>query len=109
MSRIANHKIPEYVNSLTHFINYNATIQARLGRTAERTYEVWHWNTQILSYNEDTKRIDYLHADYISQTTSTLVGKLLRSLPEEAVNAYLESIRYERNDNYKRLSRMVKH
>lgn len=107
MIRIANHKIPEYINTLTDFVNYNRTITGNFVNSD--LYEVWHWNTKILSYNATTKRIEGLTAGYISQTTSTLVGKLLRSLPEEAVNAYLESIRYDRNDNYKRLSRMVKH
>lgn len=108
MSRIANHQIDSHVKTLTPFVNYNATIQAREGVTAERTYEVWHWSTKMLSFNVETNRIEHLASWYISQTSSALVGRLLRNLPAEAVDAYLESIRFERGGDFKRLSRMVR-
>jgi len=50
-------------------------------------------------------RIDGLAEDFISHTTSTLIGRLLRNLPRQAVDAYLDGAVLE--SNRKRLTRMV--
>lgn len=104
MSRIANYKIGEKIAKQESFINYNNTI------TAERfdggLYILHHWDTHILSYNTIRNQIDYLQVGYISQTTSALIGRILRSLPRQAVLDYItEQVpsKYEK----RRLSRML--
>lgn len=83
MARIPNHKIDEMISELKPFENYNATISASI--TEHGTYIIWHWNTQVLEYEIENKRITRLESDYISQTTSTLIGRIVRSLPRSAV------------------------
>jgi len=58
-----------------------------------------------LVYNMRANRIDGLAEDFISHTTSTLIGRLLRNLPRQAVDAYLDGAVLE--SNRKRLTRMV--
>jgi hypothetical protein len=81
--RIANHKIDSRLVGQDDFVNYNATITA--SRTSEGTYEVWHWATKVFEYDYQNKKILMIRLDYISQTTSTLIGRILRSLPESVV------------------------
>jgi hypothetical protein len=82
MARIANHKIDEKISNLESFENYNATIHAV--RSGER-YSIVHWNTVILDYNIESSKIATLATGYISQTTSTLVGRIVRALPRSVV------------------------
>jgi hypothetical protein len=102
MPRIPNWKIDAEVKALNEFVNYNGTIVAvRSGAD----YIVVHWNTTILRYNTETKTISFLLEDYRSQTTSTLVGRLVRGLPRESAMAYILSVRD--NNNRQRLRRML--
>ena len=86
--RIANKRIDGFVRNLDDFENYNGTITAT---RAGNLYLVWHWNTHVLTYNIYTDSISTLRADYISQTTSTLIGRLVRNLPQTAVIKYLKT------------------
>jgi hypothetical protein len=86
MAKIANYEIEKHISTLTPFINYNSSIVA----TCENgLYRVWHWETQILTYNINTGVIDHLYSHNRSQTTSTLVGRIVRSLPRPAVVQFL--------------------
>lgn len=101
MARIANFKIDAEVSALAPFENYNGTINAF---HSGGKYVVWHWNTLILEYNLETEKIDFL-SNYSSQTTRTLVGRLLRNLPRQAVLNYIATApRYEQRS----LRRMVR-
>ena len=64
-----------------------------------------HWGTDVLVYNMDTAAIEEMEEDYISQTTSHLVARLLRNLPRYAVDHYLTDRAHP--GNMKRLTRMV--
>ena len=100
--RIPNYQIDNRVTAFATFENYNGTIS---GRYQGATYVVRHWGTDVLVYNMDTSTIEELAEDYISQTTSHLVARLLRNLPRQAVDAYLDGAVLE--SNRKRLTRMV--
>ncbi len=102
MPRIPNWKIDAEVKALNEFVNYNGTIVA-VRSSVE--YIVVHWNTTILRYNLETKTISFLLEDYRSQTTSTLVGRLVRGLPRESVMAYIMGV--GDNNNRQRLRRML--
>jgi hypothetical protein len=96
MAKIANHKIEEHISTLTPFVNYNSSIVAT---REDGLYRVWHWGTAILTYEINTGRIDYLYARNYSQTTSTLVGRIVRNLPRQAVVKFLveaELSKYDR-------------
>ena len=89
MPRIPNWKINQQVQDLNEFSNYNGTI------TATRSggeYVVIHWNTTILRFDIETKEVKFLYEKYFSQTTSTLIGRLVRSLPRESVMRYIQEI-----------------
>lgn len=103
MARIPNHKIDAKLAQWESFENYNGTISAV--RSGER-YSVVHWNTVILDYNLETQTIEHLAVGYISQTTSTLVGRILRALPVPAVWRLIDSTP-NRNDK-KRIERMAR-
>lgn len=86
MKRLPNYKIGAEISALNTFTNYNNTISAvRDGNN----YQVIHWRTVILDYNTDTNEIVSLQTGYISQTTSALVGRILRALPPATVDRYL--------------------
>jgi hypothetical protein len=102
--RIANHKIDAEIRKLAPFTNYNATITAELN--SRGVYRIVHWYTTILEYDTNTNEIVYLRADYISQTTSTLVGRILRALPQNAVASFLPSIS-DKHD-FTRVRRMLR-
>lgn len=82
MPRIPNHKIDEKLAKWESFENYNATIHGV--RSGDR-YSVVHWNTVILDYNTSTQVIDHIAVGYISQTTSGLLGRIIRALPRDVV------------------------
>lgn len=106
MARIANFKIDEKIRNLESFENYNATIDASL---ANNHYVILHWNTLILDFNTDTQEIEYLRADFISQTTSTLVGRIVRSLPHSAVLSLIKKLGENgKRDEQRRLIRMAR-
>ena len=88
--RIANYKIDAEIRALAPFTNYNATITAEID--ARGVYRIIHWRTTILEFNTNTNQIIHLRADYISQTTSTLLGRILRALPRDAVENFLPFI-----------------
>jgi hypothetical protein len=88
--RIANFKIDAEIRALRPFTNYNATITAEID--ARGVYRIVHWRTTILEFNTNTNQIIHLQAGYISQTTSTLVGRILRALPRDAVESFLPYI-----------------
>ncbi|NBU22524.1 MAG: hypothetical protein EBS38_01195 [Actinobacteria bacterium] len=105
--RIANHKIDSMIRELVPFTNYNATITARIvDRGSWQEYEIIHWRTKILSYKLDTNQILSLEVGYISQTTSSLVGRILRNLPRRAVEEYLPYI--VRKDDMRRVRSMLR-
>lgn len=102
MARISNHEIDKKIADLAMFDNYNATITAT---SDGNHYVIVHWNTVILTYNIAEQKIDFLRSDYISQTTSTLVGRIVRSLPRSAVIAEIAKI--DRHEDKRRISRMI--
>ena len=102
MPRIPNWKINEQVKDLNEFANYNNTIVAV--RTSSQ-YVVVHWNTTILRYDFADEKISFLLEDFRSQTTSTLVGRLVRSLPRKSVIDYITSVGDK--NNRQRVRRML--
>jgi hypothetical protein len=105
MARIPNYKIEEKLKNFESFENYNRTITAV--RDGSR-YSIVHWNTPILEYDVDKSEIVMFRSYHISQTTSTLVGRILRSLPPEVV---LEMSRKfsERREQYRilKMARLI--
>jgi len=97
-----NHAMDYHIAAFATFENYNGTIT---GRHHGPLYIVRHWGTDVLVYNMDTSTIEELAEDYISQTTSHLVARLLRNMPRQAVDHYLTD--RARPGNMKRLTRMV--
>jgi hypothetical protein len=87
MAKIPNHKIEAHISTLAPFVNYNGSIVAT---NEDSLYRVWHWDTLILTYETNTGRIDFLYSPYHSQTTSALVGRIVRNLPRQAVIRFLE-------------------
>lgn len=104
--KIPNYMIENEIRLLNSFINYNSTITAEIDKTNGQ-YRIMHWNTLILSYDIENKKIVGLASEYISQTTSALVGKILRGLPKEAVKNYLTTYRLSGGSSYD-LNRLVK-
>jgi hypothetical protein len=105
MPKIPNWKIEKEISALAPFTNYNGTIVA--GRN-ETTYSVYHWSTEILNYNINTGEIVYLLPNSISQTTSTLVGRIVRNLPRQAVDKWLSTRTDVSLYNLKRIARMAR-
>lgn len=103
MARIANYEIDSHIRKFQSFVNYNGTITADTSNTG--IYSIVHWNTVILEYNIHTHEIVFLADWKISQTTSTLVGRILRSLPTNAVEKFLGH--YSPSPTKKRLTRML--
>lgn len=101
--RLPNHKIEAEMASLKPFVNYNGTISAH---QSSDIYAVWHWSTKIAEFNTATNKLEFLQVGYISQTTSALVGRILRALPDDAVREFIGALgdKQER----KRLMRMTR-
>jgi len=91
------------MRSFSDFTNYNNTISANTN-PADNKYVVWHWSTKVLEYDLNTNKIVFLQTSFISQTTSNLIGKLLRSMPHQSVLDFLPTI--ESDKDRKRISRM---
>jgi hypothetical protein len=103
MARIANYKIDNEIRSFNTFENYNGTIYAsRIGNL----YVITHWSTKVLEYDLKSNEIVYLLENHISQTTSTLVGRILRSLPRSAVMSFIGRL-VGHKAQQRRLARMV--
>jgi hypothetical protein len=99
---IPNYKIDEKLKNFESFENYNRSITAvREGSL----YSVTHWDTVILNYDVDKSEILFFRSYYISQTTSTLVGRLIRAFPQATFDRLLER---QRQQDRPRLRRMRK-
>ena len=100
---IPNYKIDEKLKNFESFENYNRSITA----TREGSlYSVVHWDTVILNYDVDKSEILFFRSYYISQTTSTLVGRLIRALPQATFDRLIE--RQVQQSERPRLRRMRK-
>ena len=102
MSRLPNYKINAEISSFRDFENYNRSI---VGYGSEQTYTVIHWDTPVLKYDQLQNKIVYLYGTHYSQTTSALVGRIVRSLPRSAVMSYIESL--DSKQAQRRLARML--
>lgn len=103
MARIANYEIDSKLALHDEFLNYNATIA---GKRLEGTtiYQVWHWRTLVFEYDYHTKEVLLFRLDPISQTTSTLVGRIIRSLPLEVVERLVKNATGDRTQQRRILS-----
>lgn len=106
MSRIPNHQIPAMFRERVPFKNYNASIVAE---NSDGLYSVWHWDTHIISYDADTKKVWKFDLAYYSQTTSALQGKIIRDLipPSEAERLYREALDAGDKNLAKRIKRLA--
>lgn len=84
---IPNYKIDEKLKNFESFENYNRTITAV--RDGSR-YSIVHWSTVILEYDVDKSELVFFRTYQISQTTSTLVGRIIRALPKSTFDELLE-------------------
>ena len=104
-NRTPNWKLPTLISTYQVFTNYNNTIRAyKVGST----YFITHWHTNILALDVDTNKIIHLETKSISQTTSTLVGRILRALPRATVLDYLATAPID-TATKRRLSKMLWH
>ena len=87
---IPNHAIANKIAGLEPFVNYNGTITAT--REESGQYVIQHWSTEILRYDMNNRTIKSMAHGFISQTTSSLVGRIVRNLPDTAVDSYLAQI-----------------
>jgi hypothetical protein len=102
MPRLANYKIDNEIRSFKDFENYNGTI---CGRRQGNSYVMFHWSTKVLEYDLSRNEIVFLYPEHFSQTTSSLVGRIVRSLPRSAVMAFID--RLDSKPKQRRLARMV--
>ena len=111
-TRIPNHKIDQMFRELVPFSNYNASIVATLD--SQGFYSVTHWGTELVridttrrSWGKDS--VIHLNPVYYSQTTSTLQGRILRSLLTRS--ELLNTLDYYQNKgdlfSFRRLRRMA--
>jgi hypothetical protein len=105
MAKIANYKIAGLVATQSPFINYNTSIVATLN--AGGLYEIIHWETKVLTYDTNTGKIVFLFPTFFSQTTSALVGRIVRNLPRQAVLDYLTNTPELSKYNAKRIYKML--
>jgi len=75
---VANHSLGPLISEAMDFTNYNQTIVGERNEDTN-TYTITHWATRIFEIDLDTREIKLFRLDRISQTTSTLVGRILRS------------------------------
>lgn len=87
--RLANYKLNTEISSFREFENYNLSI---LGRRSGNLYTITHWGTKVLEYDLNKNEIVYLYETHYSQTTSALVGRVIRSLPKSAVAVFIEQL-----------------
>ena len=105
MAKVANYEIAKLIKNQTSFVNYNSSIVATLN--ADGIYEIVHWQTKVLAYNTNTGEIVYLYPSVRSQTTSTLIGRIVRSLPLQSVLDYLSKSPEMTPKNSKRIWKML--
>lgn len=83
---IPNYKIDEKLKNFESFENYNRSITAVRDGSL---YSITHWDTVILNYDVDKEEVLFFRSYYISQTTSTLVGRIIRALPQATFDELL--------------------
>ena len=108
MKRIPNHMIDQKIATLSEFENYNGTIRG-FREDIRGHYVILHWNTLVLEYDPWYQRIEHLESDFISQTTSTLIGRILRALPRQAVTDELSRVHYESDPKRTRQLKRMAH
>jgi hypothetical protein len=111
-ARVPNYKIDSLIANLETFSNYNGSIFGWVDTYTPHTsvaglYAVKHWNTRILELNLDTMEIEYLYPTVYSQTTSRLVGRIIRNLPRASVEQFLNRLNQINPTDAKRLARMA--
>jgi hypothetical protein len=104
-NRTPNWKLPNLISTYQDFSNYNHTIWAS---NSESIYLIRHWSTIVLTLDTTTNKIIHLETKSISQTTSTLVGRILRALPRATVLDYLATAPID-TATKRRLSKMLWH
>lgn len=104
---IPNWKIDEKLKNFESFENYNRTISAV--RTGSR-YSIVHWSTPILEYDVDKSEIVMFRTYQISHTTSTLVGRIIRALPQATFDELLtKQINNQERSRLKRMRRVYRY
>lgn len=83
--RVANHKLEAYFAERKPVENYNGTIVGEI--TPKGDYLVTHWGAGIAAYN-DKDFAAYPH--FISQTSATLLGRVMRSQPRANVVEWID-------------------
>lgn len=108
IKRLPNYKLHSAISELTDFSNYNNTIIGEncILAKGHNKFLIHHWGTLVLTYNTVTKSIEYLHSGFRSQTTSTLVGRIVRALPRQSVMDYLANPELPKGERM-RLARML--
>lgn len=106
MLKVANYEIAELIKTQTPFVNYNKTIVATLNAD-DGLYEIVHWETKVLTYNINTGEIAFLLPNSVSTTTGILVGRIVRSLPRQAVLNFLSGSPELSAYNRRRIFRMM--
>ena len=102
MARLPNYKINTEISSFNDFENYNRSI---VGVRSGGYYSVSHWGTKVLEYDLSRDKITFLYESHYSQTTSALVGRIVRSLPRSAVISFIEQL--PSKPKQRRFARMV--
>jgi hypothetical protein len=76
-NRIPNHKIDGMISNLSEFTNYNGSIRAEW---RGNRYTVTHWQTVVFEYEQGFGSLRMFYP-FISQTTSVLLGRIVRNFP----------------------------
>jgi len=113
--RVPNYQLDDLIRNLEPFTNYNETITSTRWNnydmetdSSRMTYGITHWSTDILRLDLDSMDISFLLYWSISQTTSTLVGRILRNLPRATVERFLDRLVQTNPTDAKRLARMAR-
>lgn len=106
IKRVPNYKISQLLKERIPFENYNKSIIATIDKETN-TYFVIHWATLILSYDTKNEAINSFDFSYYSQTTSTLQGKIVRSVFSPSQIADLLDL-YKREPETKKLATRLK-
>ena len=81
-TRVPNWKLDKLLADLVPFTNYNATIVGEL--RPDGIYTITHWRTEIVRIDTTLRALGkdavvFAEFGYISQTTSTLQGRIIRN------------------------------
>ena len=112
-NRVPNHRIDSLVADLEDFTNYNASIVAYHEDNSTPAdpvgtrYVIRHWRTNILELDSTSMEIEFLYSSVYSQTTSRLVGRIIRNLPRASVEKFLARLVQTSPTDAKRLARMA--